>query len=86
MPHEEGCKWADLSADKAVAKTFAILGVDINEPESVEEFREDLRFGKHFRKFVNQGRMTVFKVVLTAILVGLITSLWIGIKSKVGAP
>jgi hypothetical protein len=33
-----------------VKKVFAILGVDIDRPESVEEFREDLRFGKRMRK------------------------------------
>ena len=38
------------AADRAVKKVFAILGVDIDRPESVEEFREDLRFGKRMRK------------------------------------
>ena len=33
-------------ADKSVKKVFAILGVDIDDPQQVEEFREDLRFGK----------------------------------------
>ena len=31
------------AADRAVKKVFAILGVDVDKPESVEEFREDLR-------------------------------------------
>ena len=39
------------AADRAVKlKVFAILGVDVDKPESVEEFREDLRFGKRMRR------------------------------------
>ena len=40
--HDDTCQEA---ADRAVKKVFAILGVDVDKPESVEEFREDLRFG-----------------------------------------
>lgn len=58
-----GERISEESADRAVKKVFAILGVDINKPESVEEFREDLRFGKKLRKLADHG---VF--VLTALL------------------
>jgi hypothetical protein len=34
------------AADRAVKKVFAILGVNIDEPKEVEDFREDLRFGR----------------------------------------
>ena len=43
------------AADRAVKKVFAILGVDIDKPESVEEFREDLRFGRKLRKASDHG-------------------------------
>jgi hypothetical protein len=43
---------ADI-ADRAVRKTFAILGVNVDNPESVEEFRQDLRFGKQLRKIAS---------------------------------
>ena len=46
--HDDTCQEA---ADRAVKKVFAILGVDVDKPDSVEEFREDLRFGKRLYCF-----------------------------------
>lgn len=53
-------------ADRAVKKTFAILGVDIDKPESVEEFRQDLRFGKRLRKIADHGTLAFFGAVAVA--------------------
>ena len=41
----EHCPHAAEAADTAVKKVFAILGVDVDVPKEVEQFRENLRFG-----------------------------------------
>jgi hypothetical protein len=66
-------------ADRAVRKTFAILGVDIDKPESVEEFRQDLRFGKKLRKLSDHGTMAFF----AAIAIAMVGAIWIGITSSI---
>lgn len=66
-------------ADRAVKKVFAILGVDIDKPESVEEFREDLRFGRRLRKVADHGMLAVIAVIA----VGLAAAAWAGIVSKI---
>lgn len=58
---------ADRAAEMAVEKTFAILGVDVNRPESVEEFRKDLRFGGRMRKYADHGTLVFIGVVAVAI-------------------
>ena len=68
------------AADKAVRKVFAILGVDIDKPESVEEFREDLRFGRKLRRASDQGMLAIIGLIS----VGLAAALWTGIVTKVG--
>ena len=65
-------------ADRAVKKTFAILGVDIDKPESVEDFRQDLRFGKRLRKIADHGTLAFFAAVAVAI----VGAIWIGISSS----
>ena len=60
-----GERVSEESADKAVKKVFAILGVDINKPESVEEFREDLRFGKKLRKLADHGVFVLVALLFT---------------------
>jgi hypothetical protein len=66
-------------ADKAVKKTFAILGVNIDDPESIEEFRQDLRFGKRLRKIADHGTFAFFAAVAVAI----VGAIWIGISQSI---
>lgn len=69
----------EAAVDSAIKKTFAILGVDIDKPESVEAFREDLRFGRKLRKMSDHGAMAMVTVVIG----GLLLALWYGIKAAV---
>jgi hypothetical protein len=68
------------AADRAVKKVFAILGVDIDKPESVEEFRQDLRFGKKMRKAADHGFMAFVGVVAVAFA----SAIWFGIQDRLG--
>lgn len=80
-PHTDDCPHASASAELAVKKVFAILGVDIDVPKEVEEFRENLRFGAMMRKAVDKGFLAVVSTIATAIL----AALWVGItKSLTG--
>lgn len=81
--HGMYCAYADLmsedAAENAVKKVFSILGVNIDRPESVEEFREDLRFGRKMRKVADHGLLAFFGVVAAA----LAAAVWAGIVSNI---
>ena len=66
------------AADRAVKKVFAILGVDIDKPESIEEFREDLRFGRKLRKAADHSMLAF----VGTLVVGLCIAVWTGFASK----
>lgn len=72
------CPYTRKAADQAVKQVFAILGVDVDKPESVEEFREDLRFGKRMRKAADHGWL----VLIGLIVVGLSAAMWAGIVAE----
>lgn len=74
-----GERVSEEAADKAVKKVFAILGVDIHKPESVEEFREDLRFGKRLRKLADHGTFAIIALLFT----GLGYAAFAGVVSKI---
>jgi hypothetical protein len=74
------CPHAQESAELAVKKVFAILGVDIDVPKDVEEFRENLRFGATMRRASDRGMLAI----VGAVAVALMAALWAGIVSKVG--
>lgn len=71
---------SEEAAEHAVKRVFAILGVDIDKPESVEEFRADLRFGKKMRKAADHGTMAFVAVAVT----GMCYAFYAGILSKLG--
>lgn len=71
---------ATQAADSAVKKTFAILGVDVDDPKALEDFREDLRFGKRMRRAADKGFMTAVTVLTGALMV----AMWVGIAIKLG--
>ena len=72
------CLHAKESAELAVKKVFAILGVDIDVPKEVEEFRENLRFGASMRRAADKGLIAFVGVIVTA----LAAAIWAGIISK----
>lgn len=73
------CPQSVEAADHAVKKVFAILGVDIDKPESVEEFREDLRFGKRLRRASDHGQL----VMVGAFVAGAAYAVWAGIQAAI---
>lgn len=89
MPVTENCAPESLdadtiakrAADQAARKVFAILGVNLDDPRQVEEFREDLRFGRRLRLIADKGLLAFFG----AVGVALAAALWAGISVKLGA-
>ena len=79
-PRTDGCPHASASAEMAVKKVFAILGVDIDVPKEVEEFRENLRFGATMRRAVDKGLLAVVGAIATAVA----AALWVGITKSLG--
>jgi len=69
----------EQAAERAVRKVFAILGVDVDKPESVEEFREDLRFGRRLRKAADHGIL----VLVGVLIAGITAAIWAGVVSSI---
>ena len=81
---EEKCKYASQAAKEAVQETFAILGVDINNPKEVEEFRKSLRFGDDLRKAADKGKITLV-IAATGMASAAVWASFVS-KVKTGAP
>ena len=75
----EHCPHVAEAADTAVKKVFAILGVDVDVPKEVEQFRENLRFGANMRRAADKGMLAI----IGAIAVGCLAALWAGIVSSI---
>ena len=79
-PDDDRCKFSEDAAKSAVKQVFAILGVDIDDPAAVEDFRKDLRFGGMMRKASDNGFVAVVVMAVTAMGV----AAWAGITARWG--
>ena len=75
----EHCPQVKQAAEDAVRKVFAILGVDVDVPKEVEEFRENLRFGASMRRAADKGMLAI----VGAIAIAGLAALWAGIVSSI---
>ena len=71
---------ANDAADKAVRKTFAIMGVNVDDPRQLEDFRRDVRFAGDLRSYAGRSMLTLTSVCIG----GLLIALWTGVKVKLG--
>lgn len=76
----EDCPAARGAAKAAVKEVFALLGVDVESPAEVEDFRKSLRFGETMRKAADKG----FIVFVGAVVLLIFGALVAGVKVKIG--
>ena len=62
------CPYAQEIADLAVKKAFAIIGINIDEPHEVEEFRNTIRFSALAQKFTLHAAIITVGVLITTVL------------------
>ena len=67
-PTEDTCKYSERAADEAVRKVFAIMGVNVDDPASVENFRDSLRFGKAMHKAASKVALAFVSALGAAVL------------------
>ncbi len=79
LPQNSSCPQSEAAAEQAVRKVFAVLGVDFDDPESLENFRRDLRVAGTIRKAVDRGVM----VAAAAIAAGICAAVWASITSHI---
>lgn len=77
---EQSHAFASQVAQEAVERTFFIIGVDVNEPKDVEEFRKSLRFADKMRKAADKSFITLVVVITGIVAAALFTGLGITIN------
>lgn len=79
MEDRRNDQYSEDVAHRAVKQVFAILGVDVDDPKEVEEFRKDLRFGQSMRRAADRGMLAFVGVVAAATVYALFS----GITTKI---
>jgi hypothetical protein len=74
----------------AVAKAFADVGLRVDEPDHVDEGREDFRFLRRMREAYDSAAGKIGGFVILTMVAGLLGLIWTGLQlalaTKTGAP
>lgn len=66
------CPEAERAADYAVKKTFAIMGINIDEPKEVRAFQEDLNFNRTLKTFARRSLYVISGTSIATIVAYLV--------------
>ena len=64
---------AHKAAEAAVREVFKEMGINVDDPEKLEEFRKDLRLSNQLRKAADKG---FFALIFTGMMVFVVTGLY----------
>ena len=66
---------------KAVATILTSFGID---EEDKKELRADFQHLRRWRRSVEQAQSYTFKAVITVIVTGFVSAVWLGVKATLG--
>ncbi len=72
-------KIAEAAAHKAVAQTFALLGVDIDRQDALNNLRDVLLHARKMQKLSERAGLLAVLTVTGAVVSGALAFLWQGI-------
>ena len=82
MTPEDAHQIAKEAAHQAVAELFQHFDVDITDPDSVKEFRENINWAGRYRKLSEQIGSRVIITVFTIFTGGILALIWNSLKSQ----
>ncbi|MGZ6387885.1 MAG: hypothetical protein ACXWQZ_01330 [Ktedonobacterales bacterium] len=79
-------KITEEAADKAVHQVFLMFGVDTRDRDEVVALTDDLRHVRRWRLAQDQVKGASLKAAATFLVTGILASVWIGVRIKLGLP
>ena len=76
-------KIADAAAHKAVAQTFAMLGVDINQQADINTLRDVLLHARKMQKISERAGLLAVMTLTAAVVSGALAFIWAGLVEAI---
>ncbi len=81
LSHEEAREIADQAANAAIRQTLSLLGVDVNDQKSINEFRADLVYARRVRLMSERAAAATMWGIAVTVAGGALLVFWDGIKA-----
>ena len=76
-------KIADAAAHKAVAQTFAMLGIDINQQSDINTLRDVLLHARKVQKISERAGLLAVMTLTAAVVSGAMAFIWAGLVEAI---
>lgn len=84
--HSEAVEIAETAAKETLRQTFRLLGVDIDDIESVNTFRADLVHARRLRRMSEKATMAALWGGFITVGGGGLIVFWDGVRAAFGLP
>lgn len=82
LSRDEAETLAESAANKAVRTAFRLLGMDIDDQRSLNEFRADLIHAHKMRRTWERGGVIALSVIVGAAVAGAASILWQAVRGQ----
>lgn len=79
MGHDQLEQIAEAAAHKAVAQTFSMLGVDINQQGDINTLRDVLLHARKMQRLSERAGLLAVMTITAAVISGSLAFLWQGL-------
>ena len=87
MESPEDCPFlieaAKLGSEMAVREIFKIIGINVDDPTQVDNFRQDWHFARDQRNDSAKRRDSIANAVIGIVAAGVCLILWVGFAHKI---
>ncbi len=85
MTEEEKAEIAKLikvSTEEAITETFKVMGIDVNDFDHINDFRENHNWVKKYRRVSESVGSRIIVTITTALTGGIIAAVWAYIQTR----
>ena len=80
--HEEMRALVKVATEEAIVETFKVMGIDVNDFEHINDFRENHSWVKRYRGMAEKVGSLIIVTITTALTGGILAAVWAYIQSN----
>ena len=82
LEQEEIRKLVKVATEEAITETFKVIGIDVNDFDHINDFRENQSWVKKYRKMSETVGSRIIVTITTALTGGIIAAVWAYIQTR----
>lgn len=79
---EQITKLVKVATEEAISETFKVMGIDVNDFDHINDFRENQSWVKKYRKMSETVGSRIIITITTALTGGVIAAVWAYIQTR----